>query len=261
MQSNNKPSDRRFSRLFASSAGVDAAAPVRFTSTTGTTRAEASKASSRLLRSHLEVVGRTEAGDRPARPDGAVQAWSEPERPRRSDRMLAVIRTVGGFAARSQAALADSLLAAMSWTIAQILAGCAEYCQAMYPTFVEPEQSVDSADVTSGSRFVPGTASQLQQTAVRATVTPLQPTCFSAADAEAFHAQAAHLRAPARSQARPTASRGWRASTASPVLEFWLRLRQEREIRREIVAPRVLDGQCQPTQRAKYRARRGEHRE
>ena len=48
-----------------------------------------------------------------------------------------------------EAAFESVLLAAMSWTVAQVLAGCAEYCQAMYPTFVELDRPpVDERDAT-----------------------------------------------------------------------------------------------------------------
>lgn len=54
-------------------------------------------------------------------------------------------RLVGGFAACGEIAFSGFLSAFMSWTIAQVLAGCAAYAQAMYPTAIdiEPRPHVD----------------------------------------------------------------------------------------------------------------------
>jgi uncharacterized protein YjiS (DUF1127 family) len=48
-------------------------------------------------------------------------------------------RLVGGLAACGEIAFSGFLLAFMSWTIAQVLAGCAAYGQAMYPCEIEDE--------------------------------------------------------------------------------------------------------------------------
>jgi uncharacterized protein YjiS (DUF1127 family) len=48
-------------------------------------------------------------------------------------------RLVGGLAACGEIAFSGFLLAFMSWTIAQVLAGCAAYAQAMYPCVAEDE--------------------------------------------------------------------------------------------------------------------------
>jgi uncharacterized protein YjiS (DUF1127 family) len=48
-------------------------------------------------------------------------------------------RLVGGLAACGEIAFSGFLLAFMSWTIAQVLAGCAAYAQAMYPCEIEDE--------------------------------------------------------------------------------------------------------------------------
>jgi uncharacterized protein YjiS (DUF1127 family) len=55
-------------------------------------------------------------------------------------------RLIGGFAACGEIAFSAFLFAVMSWTIAQVLAGCAAYAQAMYPTTIEtePRQRMDS---------------------------------------------------------------------------------------------------------------------
>jgi hypothetical protein len=46
-------------------------------------------------------------------------------------------RLVGVFAAGGEFAFSGLLLAFLSWTIAQVLAGCAAYAQAMYPCVTE----------------------------------------------------------------------------------------------------------------------------
>lgn len=48
-------------------------------------------------------------------------------------------RFFGGFAACGEFAFSGFLFAFMSWTIAEVLAGCAAYAQAMYPCVIEDE--------------------------------------------------------------------------------------------------------------------------
>jgi uncharacterized protein YjiS (DUF1127 family) len=48
-------------------------------------------------------------------------------------------RFVGGFAACGEIAISGFLLAFMSWTMAQVLAGCAAYGQAMHPCVIEDD--------------------------------------------------------------------------------------------------------------------------
>jgi uncharacterized protein YjiS (DUF1127 family) len=57
-------------------------------------------------------------------------------------------RVIGGVAACGEVAISGFLLAFMSWTIAQTLAGCAAYAQAMYPVFVD----LDEHDPAGGSQ-------------------------------------------------------------------------------------------------------------
>jgi hypothetical protein len=153
-------------RMFANDGDDETISPLRPGANLGTTRAGQSKASGRRLRSHLEVVDRAGAGDRVAARDAAFQIKSGSDASWRSmlaSRLLAAIKSIVGFAASSAAALSDALLAVMSWTIAQILAGCAEYCQAMYPTFVELDEPADSHDATSAPESDQRVADQLSR--------------------------------------------------------------------------------------------------
>jgi hypothetical protein len=230
------------SRMFATSKDAETTSPVLPVALPGTTRAGQSKASRRRLRSHLEIVDRPEADERLASRGAAIPILSGRAPSWGSilaRKLLAGIKAVGGFAARGQAAFASVLLAAMSWTIAQILEGCAEYCQAMYPTF--PDEGVDRHDAASGPQSGQSAANPLfsQETQARGTtMTPSHRPRFD--PVSLVHAQAVHAQA-LRPAAKRTISRSWRASITSPVAEFWLRLRHEREMRRAMMALRSLD--------------------
>jgi hypothetical protein len=249
-------------RMFANDGGDETMSPILPGVNFGTTRAAPSKASGRRLRSHLEVVDRVEADNRLAAHDTAMQKTSGSDASWRSmlaSRFLAVIKAIGGFAERSAAALSSALLAAMSWTIAQILAGCAEYCQAMYPTFVELDEPANSDDATRGPQSGQRAADRLssRQPSPRGTITPLPRLLLNATstvdaeavDARAVRAQAVRAQAVHQALARweaektmeKTISRSWRSSITSPVAEFWLRLRHERETRQAMLAPRAFD--------------------
>jgi hypothetical protein len=256
-------------RMFANDGDDETMSPILPGANFGTTRAGQSKASGRRLRSHLEVVDRAETDDRLAARDAALQKTSGSDASWRSMlacRFLAVIKAIGGFAAHSAAALSSALLAAMSWTIAQMLAGCAEYCQAMYPTFVELDEPAVNHDATSDPQSGQRVADRLssREPSPRGTITLLPRLLLNATstvdaeavDARAVRAQAVHP-ALARWEAKKTMektmeknldrtiertiSRSWRSSITSPVAEFWLRLRHERETRRAMLAPRAFD--------------------
>jgi hypothetical protein len=248
-------------RAFANNADEETMSPMPPSGNAGTARAGQSKASGRL-RPRLEVVDRAEASDWLMARDAAFRTTAGSDLSWRSilaSKLLAVIKAIGGFAARSADALSSGVLAAMSWTIAQILAGCAEYCQAMYPTFVELDEPADTRVAESGPRSGQQITGQLSspETGARGTITPLPLRLRSATssvdadpvDARTVRTAAVHW-APARWRAAQgeakksddrTNSRGWRASITSPVAEFWLRLRHERETRRATRVPRALD--------------------
>jgi hypothetical protein len=138
------------------------------------------------------------------------------------------MKAIAGFAARCEAAFESFLLAAMSWTIAQVLAGCAEYCQTMAPAF----DGHDAVDGPQSSREACRLRSR--QTGARGS----SGACAEAVYIEAVYAQAAYTKALARSAGR-SGSRRWRATATSAVTEFWLRLRQERERKRAMMELRA----------------------
>jgi len=136
-------------RRFATRRAEETIAPL-FMTNPGNARAGTSKASGQRLRSHLKVVDRAEADDRLASGEAAIRKSSGPEASRRSifaGRFRAAVRAIGGFAVHGAAAFESIVLAVMSFAIAEMLAGCAAYCQAMYPTFVEPDEPADGDDV------------------------------------------------------------------------------------------------------------------
>lgn len=221
----------------------------------GATHAGQSTAMGQRLRSHLEIVPRAEADHRSARCDDDIRtvferdaSWS----PILAERFRVVMKAIGGFASRGEAAFESVLLAAMSWTVAQVLAGCAEYCQAMYPTFVELDgPPVDERDATNAAQFDRRVANQpgSREIGARARMAQShQPRLGATAivHADAFRVEAAHIEAIeveglARAELKRTSARRWSASITAPVAEFWLRLRHERERRRAIMELQALE--------------------
>jgi hypothetical protein len=221
----------------------------------GVARAGQSTAMGQRLRSHLEIVHRAEADDRIASCDDDIRTVSERDAswsPILAERFHVVMKAIGGFAARGEAAFESVLLAAMSWTVAQVLAGCAEYCQAMYPTFVELDgPPVDEHDATNAAQFDWRVAHQpgSREVGARARMAQshqprLGATSIVHADAlrvEAAHIEAVQVEGLARAELKRTFARRWSASITAPVAEFWLRLRHERERRRAIMELRALE--------------------
>ena len=96
----------------------------------------------------------------------ALPASSEDDAPRRSTVAAASqlrVKTVAGFAARAAVAFPNFLLAVVSWTFAQALAGCAAYGEAMYPGFVGVGEPVDQRDPARGMQSEHGNSNQLQR--------------------------------------------------------------------------------------------------
>jgi hypothetical protein len=204
----------------------------------GAMRAELSKAQRRGPRPHIELVDRPEAGDLSASRDATMQSSSGraaswcliPAR-----RFVAVIEAMGGFAVRIHAALASAMLAVMSWAVAQILSGCAEYCQAMYPTF--PDEPVEASE-RAADRL------RRSETAACGTAMPFLQSRFDATatiDAQALDWRAIHVHDLTRLEVTRSISSGRKASIASPVAEFWLGPRRERGTRRTMMALRAFD--------------------
>lgn len=84
--------------------------------------------------------------------DRSIQTWREQDRAWRVIRaaMFGVsARVIGTFAGCGEIAFSGFLFAFMSWTIAQVLAGCAAYSQAMYPCVFDeelPRERTDSVE-------------------------------------------------------------------------------------------------------------------
>ncbi|WP_454625916.1 hypothetical protein [Bradyrhizobium cenepequi] len=51
-----------------------------------------------------------------------------------------MLKVVGTFAVCSDIAFHSVILSVMSWTVAQVLEGCAAYAQGMYPYALEPDE-------------------------------------------------------------------------------------------------------------------------
>jgi uncharacterized protein YjiS (DUF1127 family) len=235
-------------RWFATLRAEETIAQTRLVANTGATRAGNSTALGPRLGSHLEVVDRPRADDRPVRCERGIRI--SPKRNALSHSILAgrsgaVMKTIGGLAARGEAAFESLLLAAMSWTIAQALAGCAEYCQAMCPPHIEPDEAVDGHDAAGGPQpdLSVGNQPGGQEIGTRESLAQSRQTRLRANFI--VHAEAVHIAALARSGAKRSIKRAvlqrWRGSIMSPVAEFWLRLRQERERRRAIMELRALE--------------------
>ena len=98
----------------------------------------------------------------------ALPASSENDTPRRStvaaapQLMVKTVKTVAGFAACVETAFPNFLLAVVSWTFAQALAGCAAYGEAMYPGLVGVGEPVDQRDPVRGTQSEHGNPNQLQ---------------------------------------------------------------------------------------------------
>jgi hypothetical protein len=87
---------------------------------------------------------RTSAARRyPMRP-ATMHANPTSERPSTNDALWwpsrLMLKVVGTFAVCSDVAFHSVILSVMSWTIAQVLEGCAAYAQGMYPYALEPDE-------------------------------------------------------------------------------------------------------------------------
>jgi len=90
--------------------------------------------------------------------DRSIRTWPEQDRswrfiPAAMFGMSA--RVIGAFAGCGEIAFSGFLLAFMSWTFAQVLAGCAAYAQAMYPCVIDEDQARERTDSPEGARSEP----------------------------------------------------------------------------------------------------------
>jgi uncharacterized protein YjiS (DUF1127 family) len=130
-------------------------------------------------------------------------------------------RVIEGFAATGEIVFSGFLLAFMSWTMAEVLAGCAAYAQAMYPCFVEDEP------VGQGDRGNPSGAKPVLRSPSR----QIEFTLVVPVAVEYV----------VRSEAPGAASPGWSASITSLAGKLWSRARAVRERRLAMAELRSLD--------------------
>lgn len=123
--------------------------PSRFSSSSaGATFAGRSAAARPRVHSYQSIDLRRTDGRRTGE-DGSIRTWPEQDRSWRFIRatMFGVsARVIGVFAGYGEIAFSGVLFAFMSWTIAQVLAGCAAYAQAMYPCVIDEERPRERTD-------------------------------------------------------------------------------------------------------------------
>lgn len=134
---------------------------------------------------------------------------------------------IGALAATGEIVFSGFLLAFMSWTMAEVLAGCAAYAQAMYPCYVEDEL-VGQGDVGHGNSGNPSGMKPVLRSPSRRTESAVTvPVAVECA---------------VRSEARGVASPDWSASSVtSPAGKLWLRVRAMRDRRLAMAELRSLD--------------------
>jgi uncharacterized protein YjiS (DUF1127 family) len=181
----------------------------------------------------------------------APPASSEDDAPRRSTVAAAshmMVTTVAGFAACAEVAFPNFLLAVVSWTFAQVLAGCAAYGEAMYPGLVGMGEPLDQRDPVRGTQSEHGNPNQLQgrtsslseiSSTANDEIRGRRPFLVSrqTQSSSAALVRTEHLE---RSEA-PRAASGWRAFVASFLARLRSRIRRGREGRLAIAELRAFD--------------------
>jgi hypothetical protein len=115
-------------------------------------------------RSPFVLTGHGEEASRCSTEISALPASSEDDAPRRSTVAAAwqlIMKTVAGFPACAAVEFPNFLLAVVSWTFAQALAGYAAYGKAMYPGLVGVGGPVDQRDPVRGTQSEHGNPNQL----------------------------------------------------------------------------------------------------
>lgn len=113
----------------------------------------------------LVLTGHGDEASGYSREISAFPASSEDDAPRRSTAAAAarlMVKAGAGFARCAGVAFPNFLLAVVSWTFAQALAGCAAYGEAMYPGLVGVGEPKDCRDPVSGTPSERGNPNQLQ---------------------------------------------------------------------------------------------------
>jgi uncharacterized protein YjiS (DUF1127 family) len=128
---------------------------------------------------------------------------------------------IGALAATGEIVFSRFLLAFMSWTMGEVLAGCAAYAQAMYPCYVEDEtgRQADRSGPADAKHFPP---SPSHQSAAAVTV-PVAVEYI------------------ALSEPPGVVLPGWSASISLLAAKLWSRVRGERDRRVAMAELRSLD--------------------
>jgi len=203
-------------------------------------------------RSPFVLTGHGDEASRCSTEISALPASSEDDAPRRSTVAAAsqpIAKTVAGFAACAEIAFPNFLLAVVSWTFAQALAGCAAYGEAMYPGLVGVGEPVDQRDPVRGTQSEHGNSNQPQSRTSglseissiandeirgrRPFLASRQTQSSSAAVVKTEHLE--------RSEVPRAASTGWRAFITSFLASLRSRIRRGRDSRLAIAELRALD--------------------
>jgi hypothetical protein len=200
-------------------------------------------------RSPVVLTGNRDEASRYSTEISALPASSEDDALGRSTVAAAarlMVKAAARFAACAKIALPNFLLAIVSWTFAQALAGCAAYGEAMNPGLVGMGELVDQRDPVRGAPSERGNPNQptsgLSEISSiandeirgrRPLLVSRQPQSSSAAVVKIEHLE--------RSEAPRAASTGWRAFITSFLARFRSRIRRGRDSRLAIADLRALD--------------------
>jgi uncharacterized protein YjiS (DUF1127 family) len=180
----------------------------------------------------------------------ALPAPSEDDAPRRSTVAAAsqlMVKTAAGFAACAEIAFPNFLLAVVSWTFAQALAGCAAYGEAMYPGFVGMGELVDRRDPVCGTQSEHGNPNQLQsrtsslsETIANDEIRGRRPFLVSR-QTQSGAADLVKTKSVERSERTSAAAAGWSTSIASFLASLRSRIRRGQDSRLAIAELRAFD--------------------
>jgi uncharacterized protein YjiS (DUF1127 family) len=195
-------------------------------------------------------IYRPRADDRLSGDDGALSTSSKEDAPWRGIPTAVfgrMAKAIGGFAACGEAAFPRFLFAVMSWMMAQALAGCLAYAEAMCP--VDLSEPVDCRDPAANPQPESEDRDQLLSQPPRASEMPLiaqgevrksgpvlRPTVSSAA-------VLVDAKYTVRSEGARSGSPRWSASIMSLAAEFRSGMRRQLDRRPAISDLRTLDDQ------------------
>jgi uncharacterized protein YjiS (DUF1127 family) len=182
----------------------------------------------------------------------ALPTSSEDDAPRRptvaaAARLMA--KAAAGFAASAAIAVPNFLLAVVSWTFAQTLAGCAAYGEAMYPGLVGVGEPVDQRDPVRGTQSEHGNPNQLQsQTSGLSEISPIandgirgRRPFVASRQTQSSATALVKTEYIERSEKTRAAAAGWSTSIASFLANLRSRIRRGRDSRLAIAELRAFD--------------------